>query len=224
MPSIRFVIALLASLSLVMQGVGQTFSAQTSDTFVVGSSDSLYFDVFVDLFQHDTTDMIIAWERINEQVPPEWTLGVCIGTTCYPPSAVNGTYLMRFQEPFNPVSVQFYPFSTPGVGETTIRLFHVGGNDTLIIRFEGTALTTTIPERETVQISAGPNPFTGVVQLSRLPGHGTIRMVDLTGKICLETTFTSPNLEIGTAHLPEGIYLLQIEGNSWQRTLRLVKD
>ena len=80
-----------------------------------------------------------------------------------------------------------------------------------------------ISEGETNNLTLYPNPASSVVRIT-IPSMDfkTITMTDLTGRIVLRTNVNSKNMEIQLTGIPEGIYVVQAEGNGKSVRSRLV--
>ena len=81
----------------------------------------------------------------------------------------------------------------------------------------------TVLEQEKMTVS--PNPFSDFIEIKNIKTPiQTIRLYDMFGKLCFETKkVNAANNRLNTDFLAEGIYLLQIETEKGQQTMKIVK-
>ena len=81
----------------------------------------------------------------------------------------------------------------------------------------------TVLEQEKMTVS--PNPFSDFIEIKNIKTPiQTIRLYDMFGKLCFETKkANAANNRLNTDFLAEGIYLLQIETEKGQQTMKIVK-
>jgi hypothetical protein len=73
-------------------------------------------------------------------------------------------------------------------------------------------------------IQCYPNPMNEILFItSNQPLDGTIRLVDLSGRIVFETLFTGNKFELNVAHLAEGVFFLQYVHANGMDVLKLIK-
>ena len=68
-----------------------------------------------------------------------------------------------------------------------------------------------------------PNPVTGILHITGLEGHYTIKIVDTVGQIVTSIKGTSSELELDMSGKPAGMYLLKIESQGKSITRKLIK-
>ena len=67
------------------------------------------------------------------------------------------------------------------------------------------------------QIKVYPNPSDGRFYLENLPAHTRLKVMDLQGRVLLEADQSTIDLQ----DFPNGLYLLQLEGDGWKLVKRL---
>lgn len=78
-----------------------------------------------------------------------------------------------------------------------------------------------VDESTTVNnITIYPNPTTGILNIKN--GFGSVRIVDLTGKVVLETTVSNDQIDV--SNLLNGVYLLQLKTEKGIATQRFIKE
>ena len=194
----------------------QSFSATAVDTSFSGSAHDNFFGARLDLINLSGQTLDLAWERIEESGPAGWQTGVCIGTACLPPSVSNGTFWLPPASPENYILLDFYPDSVAGVGVAKIRLFEIGGTDTLILRYEGTALSVGLEliSETSSSFSLFPNPSNDRLYWELPTGEFAqeVHVIGVDGKMLhLERSPQTPFLSLGD--VPPGTYLIRIVGS-----------
>lgn len=75
------------------------------------------------------------------------------------------------------------------------------------------ACSLSIDDNEISKITIYPNPATTMVYLSNLPESSDIKVVDITGKVVIDTFKTTGTTSIRTENLNSGVYFVQIKNN-----------
>jgi hypothetical protein len=65
-----------------------------------------------------------------------------------------------------------------------------------------------------------PNPSHGTIEILHLPINSRLRLTDISGRVLMETTLDTDHLELGM--LPTGVYALQLSGEAWSVSRRLL--
>lgn len=77
-------------------------------------------------------------------------------------------------------------------------------------------VATGINELQAINVSANPNPFSDMVQLSwQQPGMATVTLHSCNGELVYESTSASGSIDINTSRLAPGVYILTLQtGNA----------
>lgn len=84
--------------------------------------------------------------------------------------------------------------------------------------------TTSISQKETQQITIGPNPFSSELKIIALPAGTKVRLMSMLGETIGTWQPASEELKIATDGLPSGIYFLITENNGLVITKKLVRE
>lgn len=70
--------------------------------------------------------------------------------------------------------------------------------------------SSSVRNEPTIKFNISPNPASDWIQIQRIPVQGArIRLLDMQGRLCLETMYTGESINI--SHLPAGTYTLLLE-------------
>lgn len=92
---------------------------------------------------------------------------------------------------------------------------------------QNTCTTNGVAENGANEVTIGPNPTTGSVQvqLAAMPALGTVlSVIDLTGRIVFSERMTSRSLSIDLSGSPAGLYHLRITSPSTEQVIKLVRE
>lgn len=77
-----------------------------------------------------------------------------------------------------------------------------------------------INEESGINVTLYPNPTTGILNIKN--GFGSVRIMDLTGKVVLETAVTNDQIDV--SNLLNGVYLLELTTEKGIATQRFIKE
>lgn len=123
-----------------------------------------------------------------------------------------------------------YTFRVPGgLGNTNTARIMIKAVNNVFLAVNSTnfsiesSLETEEPENNTFDIS--PNPSNGIINL-RLPEFsrsGSIRIVDITGRVVYSNTLASTaNQQLNLSHLSNGVYIVSVELDNKQFTKKII--
>lgn len=113
-------------------------------------------------------------------------------------------------------------------GEYTVTVTDANGCavwDTITVRIDST-ISAVGPDLELLDVKLYPNPATDKLQVSlgQLPDAADLRIIDLSGRVVLQTSLTEANSVIDLSDLNTGMYLVQVNaGEKRSRYLKLMK-
>lgn len=100
-----------------------------------------------------------------------------------------------------------------------------GTNRNRIARLLGDGGTTSAPSLSTLApLKVFPNPSQGVFTVECSLGNSTLKIIDVSGKVLWSTKIQAGQNQLSTTHLPKGVYLLQILGETEIGYQRLVLE
>ena len=186
--------------------LGQEYSVELTPGFSDDVYDE-YWRIWIDLNQDG--DFNDAGEMVFDLSSP--TPNIVTGTFTLPASAQLGTTTMR-------VAMKYYDSATDADSPQSCTTFDYGEVEDYSITIDQ---TTSSAEPIRSDISVFPNPFTDRVQIKGLEEDHELSILDVNGKLVYQkiTDSLRPQEEISLAHLPVGIYILQVMDSS-NRVLR----
>lgn len=115
---------------------------------------------------HSDETIVIAWQRIVNDLPENWVSYICSNITCAPPDISMGTFSLTANDSTN-LDCYFKPEGTAGLGTVELRLF-LTDDTTQVINavYQGSAIATSTQEHLQEQIKVYPNPATNDLWLN----------------------------------------------------------
>lgn len=181
--------------------VGQAYNVELTPGFSDEVYDE-YWRIWIDLNQDG--DFNDAGEMVFDLSSP--TPDIVSGSFTLPQGALSGVTTMR-------VAMKYYDPATDADSPQSCTTFDYGEVEDYFITVDQTTSSTAPSKRD---ISIYPNPFTDMVQIKGLEEDHELSILDVNGRLVYQKTANSmrPQEEISLAHLPAGMYILQVRDNS----------
>jgi len=84
--------------------------------------------------------------------------------------------------------------------------------------------TTSVLSNEEIQLSVYPNPVTDVIHINGLEGTCIVKIFNMTGQVVKSVMGTSPEITFHLNELSLGMYLLRIESQGTEHTVKVIKN
>lgn len=162
-------------------------------------------------------DQIIAWERLENNMPCDWFNSVCDINICYAPNVDAHEFELANGDTMY-LSVNFYPVSQEASGSVVLRAY-VKDNpaiaDTLI--YEATSIECENSEAcvssnstvEIMSINMYPNPLSATLFIEDMVREGTVSIHNIHGqKVFQQNDFQNGHVDL--SHLYKGTYIVVV--------------
>ena len=152
---------LLLFITLPLLTIGQLdYTIQPSVSFADSVADADHFIAHAMIKNLSNETIVIAWQRINNDIPAGWQSYICSNITCAPPDVSMGTFSLTANDSTN-LDCYFQPEGNPGSASVELRLFLT--NDTTQVihaTYHGNASPVSNLEVFDNKIKVFPNPVT----------------------------------------------------------------
>ena len=160
------------------------------------------------------SNLDMAWERTDNNVPSPWLDWICVFPTCWGPFDDYKEFPLGTPDPAD-VFLTVSPGTTPGSGEVHVDFWdrnNPGYKETVIFYINA---TVGIEEEMDRAISLYPNPVTDQLRLEWTHEgfrNAGVVITDLAGKVLVEDVLGAGNgtVSLETGSLAPGLYLLNI--------------
>ena len=109
----------------------------------------------------------------------------------------------------------YFDFNEAILTNTTLSTLYV---PTLVPGLIDSAQVTGTKTRLAAAFSLHPNPARGRVEIAT-PQGGMLQIISAEGKVMLQQPLPAGSTQLGLAHLPQGLYLLRLNGQSQRLAL-----
>ncbi len=203
MKSILSILILLLSFSAYSQ---MDFELTSIPAYGDGSADDEDFTAHSMIKNLSDETIVIAWQRITNDLPQDWQSYICSNVTCAPPDISMGTFSLIAYDSTN-LDCHFLPNGISGVGTVDLRFFLVQDTNQVInATYFGNAEPVSTTQALKNKIKVFPNPATEQIFVEGNAYH-FLEIYSSTG--LLIQTF-SENARIHINNLPNGLYFLKL--------------
>lgn len=191
-------------LHILLLAYGQSdFSLEPNPAYAEGSAGEDDFSANATIKNLTDHTIVVAWQRINNDIPSGWKSYLCSNITCAPPDISMGTFSITAQDSTN-LDCYFVPEDIAGSGTVEFRLFLTDDTTQVIYAtYNGDALPVSTEEPVTSEeLQIYPNPANKVVFIK----DGTyeyLKIFDTSGVLHAFSTYTST---INIENLQPGLY------------------
>lgn len=203
--------------------ISQNFTPVTNDSTFYGSSMDSDFYGYIDIDNDQGVSQSMYWEVETVDLPSQWEFSVCDQDICYPIGTNGVEWSLPFLQGY--LNMHFYPNNQEGEGFVTLRVYDYPNADQQeLITFRGSALSQVgINEEIDAQIEVYPNPVTDKLKVTGNIDGLVFYISDIQGKI-IEKGELSSDSELDFSNLNEGIYFLNVIGEEYTFTKKIVKN
>lgn len=160
--------------------------------------------------------IVIAWQRIENDLPPGWASYICSNITCAPPDVSMGTFSLTAGDSTN-LDCHFLPEGNPGFGKVELRLFLVQDTSQVIFAsYEGNASLVSSHVLANNPIRVYPNPATDQIYVEGTKTEQGM-LYSANGTLLQKITAVKT---VEVSDLPVGLYYLRLLDEHGQ-TLRI---
>ncbi len=151
--------------------------------------------------------IVIAWQRITNNIPNTWQSYICSNITCAPPDVSMGTFSLTAHDSTN-FDCYFKPDGLPGNGMVELRLFLTDDTTQVIFAsYFGNAIAVSTTDPILDQIKIYPNPAEDYILIEN-PAPLETEIYSSQGILVASYQEVVQELDIST--LPSGIYFLRL--------------
>lgn len=95
---------------------------------------------------------------------------------------------------------------------------------TMLPTFNGNNESLSVDDVEVLEINAFPNPVDGVLNLSANARIDEVSIYNMLGQVVFSGKFDGGEVQIGTAHLEKGVYMVRVKMENQAGTLKIIKQ
>lgn len=152
--------------------------------------------------------IVVAWQRIENDIPEGWQSYLCSNITCAPPDISMGTFSITAFDSTN-LDCHFVPHDIAGSGTVEFRLFLTDDTTQVIYAtYTGDALPVSTETLQTPEeIRLYPNPAEELIFIENVEPPHIVKVYGYNGSMVAE--FRNQT-EIPIEDLPPGIYVLAL--------------
>lgn len=199
----RIFFLLLLSINLQSQ-----FSIEPSPTEGFANASVAFFNADSNIFNNTDSTINFAWKRITNDLPNDWTSGICTNLGCLPPEVDEGTFFLEsgFSIEFN---CTFFPNDIAGNAKVEVNIW-IKNDSTQMIQqtyFAYADPTYIVVTDIKNPISLFPNP---VNETFSLHNNDKIRRVEIYNSLGQKVKTYSAQLTYNIQFLPTDIYFVKI--------------
>jgi len=148
--------------------------------------------------------IVIAWQRIENDLSQNWTSYICSNITCAPPEVAMGTFSLTAGDSTN-LDCHFLPDGNPGEGLVQMKLFLTQDTSQIIFAtYQGIASTVSTHAIESDPIKLYPNPASHHIYIDSEQAY-TALLYSTQGVLIRKIKDTKA---INISDLPQGVYCL----------------
>jgi hypothetical protein len=159
----------------------------------------------------------IVWERLENNMPCDWSNSVCDINLCYAPTIDSHSFILSDGDTMY-LSVNFYPQNQEAEGSVVMQAF-VQDDPAIADTLTFIGISTSCENSEPCitstsqyileELSVFPNPFNNELFIENLSASANVSIFDLQGRL----RFSAKGLHNGTLNVEQidrGVYLLQV--------------
>jgi len=150
--------------------------------------------------------IVIAWQRITNDIPQDWQSYVCSNVTCAPPDISMGTFSLIANDSTN-LDCHFVPNEIAGTGTVEIRFFLIPDTSQVIVAtYHGSAEPVSTAQVLRDKVKVFPNPATDYLSVEGEAFHH-LELYSNNGRL-IQTFKSNSRIDIST--LTNGMYFLKL--------------
>lgn len=183
------------------------FSLTPIPAMVDSTAEAEAFIAHAMIKNHSDETIVIAWQRIVNDLPSNWVSYICSNITCAPPDVSMGTFSLTANDSTN-LDCYFQPEGVAGLGTVELRLF-LTDDTTQVINavYQGSAIATSTSEQVLQnQIKIYPNPASRELWLA----SDNVQHLEVFNVIGQRQDVNLSNGKIDIEKLPIGYYVLRL--------------
>ena len=210
-----------------------SFAFVPVDTNATADADVIY--LHADIVSFEEAAIEVTLERLETDVPAEWSSAICVGDVCLAPFISSYTFSIEAGDTAH-FTLDVYPYGVEGTGLWTVTVTEPAGSTVDSLHFSATLETVGIAgERLPVAydlFSAYPNPTNATVAVElKMPHAGTqdLLLYDLTGRQVRRYRYAvqagGNQLQVPVNGIDSGTYYLvtDIDGTIHSQAVSVIK-
>lgn len=199
---------LLLGMFYSLASAGQSdFSLTPIPAFADSTAEADAFIAHAMIKNHSDETIVIAWQRLVNDLPEDWVSYICSNITCAPPDVSMGTFSLTANDSTN-LDCYFQPEGVAGSATVELRLFLTGDTTQVInATYRANAIATSTQEIWQDRIKVFPNPTADFLILPSNQNIDLVEVYDIAGQR-VSIPFQTGRINVST--LPTGIYLLKL--------------